>query len=374
MLRIERERVETWAGRAAVVAVLIVGYLMTGCDAPVHSSHVGDSRSPGVSETDPGYQSTLASNGEGTTAAAALAPVTPTPPAVTAPVTYADAEASFRGGRYDEAAAKFKAYVVTRPANVWGDYMLGLSEWRAGNADSAEAAFLRALSVDSTHLKSLLNLSRVYLGTDRAGEALDRLGDALEVDPQSGAAYRLIGVAHADRGETDDAIVAYQQALVLNDHDVWTLNDLGLLYIRKGRFQEALGPLALATTLDSTVATFQNNLGIALERLGYVSEAGAAYQAAVDADSTYGKAQTSLSRVTGRSDDPALAPLDLNAIAQAFAEEIQGWGEAGEQLPPPDSGSVADTSLVDLPFGPTAPVDTLPVWMGHGPAPTPIGH
>src|SRR2546425_79132 len=67
-------------------------------------------------------------------------------------------------------------------------------------------------------------------------------------------------------GDSTGAIEALKRAIVLDGRDAWSMNNLAKVYIRQGRFEDALGPLARAIEIDSTVTAFHTNLGRALER------------------------------------------------------------------------------------------------------------
>jgi tetratricopeptide (TPR) repeat protein len=103
------------------------------------------------------------------------------------------------------------------------------------------------------------------------------------------------------------------------------MNNLGLLFIQLGRFEEALRPLARAVQLDSTVAVFRNNFGMALERTGHFVAATESYRAAVTIDPGYAKAQSSLVRLEGRGDDPLAQPIDVALLADDFVRELETW-------------------------------------------------
>ena len=107
----------------------------------------------------------------------------------------------------------------------------------------------------------------------------------------------------------------------------------GVILIQQGKNEEALGPLARAVQLDSTVALFQNNLGIALEHTGRFMLATQAYKAAMTIDAGYTKAKLSLARVEGRVEDPAMIPVELATLAQTFDREIRGV-QMGGPVPP----------------------------------------
>lgn len=251
--------------------------------------------------------------------------VTREPSVPVGPVSFASAESSFREHRYDEAVAGFTAYTTTRPNVAFGFYMLGLSAWKAGDLVKAEDAFRQALTLDSTHVKSYLNISRVLLDAGQPDSALGYLDAVLRIDETLGVAYRLIGRAHDAKGEPDQAVTAYHEALVLDSTDVWSMNNLGLVLINQGAFDDALQPLARAVDIAPEVATFQNNLGMALERTGHFTAAGDAYRAALAADSGFTKAQTNLDRVSVLKEDPSIGPIDLTVLARGFSAQVSSW-------------------------------------------------
>ena len=104
------------------------------------------------------------------------------------------------------------------------------------------------------------------------------------------------------------------------------MNNMGLVLIELGRFEEALRPLARAVQLDSSVAVFRNNFGMALERTGHFVAAAESYRAAVAIDPGYAKATASLSRIGERLDDATAQPVDIGLLAEDFVREIETWG------------------------------------------------
>ena len=244
---------------------------------------------------------------------------------ISGPVTFEMADSAYRGRRYDDAATLFKAYTESRPNNGWGFYMLGLSAWKSGDRVQAESAFVQALSLDSTHVKSHLNLSRVLLEDGQPDSALVHIEQAIALDSTSSEPLRLQGRAFEAQGKTDDAIVAYQHAIVRNDSDTWAMNNLGMLYVRVGRYEDAIGPLARANEIAEKVATFRNNLGMALELTGRFEQSAEQYRAAVAIEGTYGKAVSNLQRVELVKQDPAITPVDLTERSKLFQDEITKW-------------------------------------------------
>ncbi len=251
-------------------------------------------------------------------------------PVSAGPVSYESADSAFRERRYTDAVHGFTAYTANRPTNAWGFYMLGLSSWKAGDLPNAEAALRQALTIDPTHVKSYLNISRVLLEDGQPDSAIAYLDTVLRIDDSLGEAYRLIGRARDAKGELDEAVTAYHQALVLDSTDVWSMNNLGVSLIHQGSFDEALRPLARAVELVPEVATFQNNLGMALERTGHFTLAAEAYRAALATDSGFTKASVNLERVQTLQEDANIPPVDLKSLSQEFVRQIGAWSFEGE--------------------------------------------
>ncbi|MEX2156786.1 MAG: tetratricopeptide repeat protein [Gemmatimonadales bacterium] len=292
---------------AGIVCAVIAAYTFAAC---------GD-RSPDQAAAGEPIVTTPAESVPATTEKPALV--------ISGPVSFEVADSAYRGRRYDDATALFKAYTEGRPTNPWGFYMLGLSAWKAGDRVQAESAFVQALAVDPNHLKSHVNLSRVLLEGEQPESALVHIEAAIALDSTSSEPLRLQGRAFEVLGKTDDAIAAYQRAIVTNDSDVWALNNLGALYIRLERFEDAIGPLARAVELEDKVATFHNNLGMALERIGQFGAAIEAYRAALAIEGTYGKAVANLQRVEIVKQDPTVTPVDLSERSKKFQEEVDRW-------------------------------------------------
>ena len=262
----------------------------------------------------------------------AAAPPLPLPPAPATPapttwdepasVTYGQAEAVYRAGRYGEAVDLFIRYVESEPTNPWGHYMLGLAAWKGGYLELAEAHLVESLMIDPDHPKGRINLARVLIDLGQGAAAAEHAALAESLDPESVAAKRTLARALAAAGDHDEALAKYDEALWLDPEDTWSLNNMGYLLIQRGRADEAVGPLALAVRLDSTNATFANNLGSALEGAGYRVAALEAYGAAVALDSAYAKAAMSVERLRAIVDEGAASEVDTDAIAHRFLSDL----------------------------------------------------
>ncbi|MFP3947746.1 MAG: tetratricopeptide repeat protein [Longimicrobiales bacterium] len=260
----------------------------------------------------------------------------------TGPVSFATAEQAYDEGRFDEAHRIFQAYTKQYPENPWGYYMTGLSAWKEGDLDEAEKALEKTVEMDSSHVKGWVNLARVRLDADRPSDARQAVSRALELETgESADVLRVAGRVAQEEGELDEAAGSYRKALVLNPEDAWSMNNLALIHIRRGDFERAVPPLALAVELRQNVAVFHNNLGTALEKVGRFSAAADAYRTADEVGDGYEKARTSLTRVRSLKEPPGIEPTDLSEFARSFTEQMEDWSldrtaaiEAREEISP----------------------------------------
>jgi tetratricopeptide (TPR) repeat protein len=230
--------------------------------------------------------------------------------------SFADGEAAYRARKYADATAMFEGYTERRSANPWGHYMLGLSAWKSGDLSKSEHAFEKALSIDPHHVKSLVNLSRVFIDQKRHDEAVDRLTRASEIEPESAEVFRLLGRTYHAQRKTDEAVDAYRRAIDLDERDAWSMNNLGLLLLETKRADEALPLLTSAVELRKNVPEFHNNLGMALEHTGRFRAAATAYTDALTVDPGYEKAKQNLARVEAVKSGPeeTFKAVDITAI------------------------------------------------------------
>ena len=178
-------------------------------------------------------------------------------------VSFAEAESTFTEGKYDEAVELFTLFSEEHPKNLWGHYMLGLSQWKSGEAESAERSFERALELNPEHQKSLINLARVLIEGGRPHQALVQVEKALELEPESNGGHRLMGRVRYALGEEDEAIASYQRALTIGDEDAWSMNNLALIYIRRERFEDGV---TRWRTGDYEAAVAEQELALTLAR------------------------------------------------------------------------------------------------------------
>ena len=169
------------------------------------------------------------------------------------------------------------------PSDPAAHYMLGVSAWEEGELGEAELHLREWIAHAPGDAKGRVNLARVLIEIGRPYEAKEHAAIAEDLDPASVAAKRVHARALDESGDCASAIAKYEDALWIDPGDFWSLNNLGYLLIRHGRFEDAIGPLALAVHLDGANSMFQSNLLAALEGAGHSFASLDAFDAATRA-------------------------------------------------------------------------------------------
>jgi tetratricopeptide (TPR) repeat protein len=282
--------------------------------------------------------------GEKTSSTVALAEAHPVESTTPAPVMTPDSNTvvtvepkftfpidAYNAGRYDDAVTMYTAHVGEKPNDAHGWYMLGLSSWKAGDLSRAKDAFDTSIGLDSSFAKSYFNQARVLLDLKRAPEALEMVEKGRTIDSTSPDGLRLKARAQSEGGDVDGALATYRELLVRDDADVWGLNNLGVLLLDRGQFEDALGPLARVVQVRPTSPVFQNNLGMALERSGHKVAALKHYEIGVAHDSTFMKVVKNAERLRMVVDSTAAVEVNVMELAEQFRQKVKGWKEGVTQ-------------------------------------------
>jgi tetratricopeptide (TPR) repeat protein len=162
-----------------------------------------------------------------------------------------------------------------------------------------EAAYQKALDIDSLDINNYLTLSQFYCdqGASGANKALKYSQKALQLDPNSSAAYRATGDIYYAQGIYGKAILNYQAAIKLTPNDADSYNNLGNAYFYQQDVDRAITSYEKAVQLDTTFAIAYNNVGACYYIKKDFTKAITDYQKAVKLDSTYSNAYKNLGNI-----------------------------------------------------------------------------
>ncbi|MEW6305431.1 MAG: tetratricopeptide repeat protein [Verrucomicrobiota bacterium] len=153
---------------------------------------------------------------------------------------------------------------------------LQLRHWK-----NSETLFRHTLSVTGQDTVPRVNLAETLVRQNRPDEAVEVLRAGLKAEPDDANSWNALGMAFAAKGEYEEALKAYQEAMRLDSglHDV--KNNLGNALIKLGRPAEALRIFEELAAQEKPDADLLNNWGLALSDVGRRDEAIAKYREAL---------------------------------------------------------------------------------------------
>lgn len=175
-----------------------------------------------------------------------------------------------------------------------------LAAVRDGRLPEAERHFLRLVRDCPRRIELHLSLAAILRDRERFVEALDRLRQALALDPQRTDIRLQMGAVQFQLGRTDDAIVTYQDAAarspeVAESHDV-----LAVALWHAGRLDEAGASFTRYTELCPTDAQGHMNLGAVLHAQGLLEPSISAYFRVLALAPTHADAHENLGKALAR--------------------------------------------------------------------------
>jgi len=192
---------------------------------------------------------------------------------------------------------------------------LGVSRATRGDYGGAEEPFHRACLLAPKLPDACLYFGRTLYLLDRFEQAVHVLQTALENDPGNAQIYRIEAMALEASGKTDEADVAFRQALRLDRNSPPNEDpaiDYGVFLYRQGRAEAALEPLQSALQRHPDASRAQLELGCALLALDRVEQAAAHLEQATALDPQGSRGHLLLGKAYQRLGKSELARKELD--------------------------------------------------------------
>ena len=139
---------------------------------------------------------------------------------------------------------------------------------------------------------------------------------ALRVTSDNHIAHNNLGIALAERGKLDAAILHFQELVRIKPRFASAHNNLGIALASRGRTSEAIEHFKRAVEINPSFAEAQNNLGVALGNVGRLEEAAFHFSEAVKAAPGFADARYHLACAL-------LEQRDAEAAAQHLREALR---------------------------------------------------
>jgi len=165
---------------------------------------------------------------------------------------------------------------VFRRLRAGGEFQLGTAYQGLAEEFPADARKYRELAVEAYERATALypeyeapriNLAVTLIDLGEYSRAIGECEAILDVNPDSGAAYRNWGMAYYEQGELGEALERYQRSLGLEPDNAGAMASAGGILVQMGRFDEGVEMLHKALGIDPKNEIARQNLGAAL-RMG----------------------------------------------------------------------------------------------------------
>ncbi|MDX2133753.1 MAG: tetratricopeptide repeat protein [Saprospiraceae bacterium] len=167
----------------------------------------------------------------------------------------------------------------------FSDYAGALKE--LGRNEEAEAAFFKALELDSAAAPIWANLGYLYIETGRFDEAEQVLGEAIALDSTYFAGWYNLAMAYMYTRRYAEAEKPFKKAISIDSTYATAWGNLGAAFNMTGRFAEAEPYLLKSIALDSTNIVARANLGFSYTGVQRYADAEKIYKYCLDIDSNY---------------------------------------------------------------------------------------
>lgn len=203
-------------------------------------------------------------------------------------------------GKPDEGIQEIREAVRLSPEQPWLRTGLASALLTAGQTEEAEAEFRRALADplhDIARGDALVRLGVLLAKKGNLDEAIDLFRQAIELRENNTRAIYNYGLALSKKGERDAGIAEVRRALAIAPFDPEAQHGLGAMLTEQGKLAEALVHLEQAVALHPTSAAYREDLGSALFTSGDVERAGEQLAEAVRLNPNSAKAHNLLGAV-----------------------------------------------------------------------------
>jgi len=150
---------------------------------------------------------------------------------------------------------------------------LALTRQQLEHWQDSETLFRHALAVTENNDVAHNNLGTALEKKGQINEAIRQYQEALRLKADSIEARNNLGVALGRKGQMDEAIKQFQEAIHLKPDDAPSYNNLGGAFYQQGNTAEAIRQYQEAIRLKPDYADPHNGLGIAFDKGGQIDEA-----------------------------------------------------------------------------------------------------
>jgi len=220
------------------------------------------------------------------------------------PLLLALADVLFLDGKQLNAVVVLKKAELLGPLDERSRLLLALSYTSLGRKNLAIPEFEKLAKSNSANALYPYWLSRLTYRQTDLQQALAYALESVRIDPSFMKAHDQLGLCYAGLSRNEEAIREYGEAVRLNReqslHSPWPSMNLGTLYLRMERFDEAEASLRESLSVEPQFPVAHLRLGQVLEKKGQSEDAVRELKEAATLDPTYPEPHYALARIYKR--------------------------------------------------------------------------
>ena len=211
-------------------------------------------------------------------------------------------------------------------------FQTALEHHRAGRLQKAVERYQEVLAANPAHGEALYLLGVIAHQAGYHEQAVELNRRAISVAPDDVRCYNLAGLSLMELGREAEAEACFARAVTVEESPE-CLNNLGTLWKKQGRLDEAIGAFQRAIGASPEYANAHYNLGNAFREQGRLAEAIVAFERALQSDAEHSGALAALGQTLRGSEaipflERALALLPDDAGLHCdLGDALQTGGE-----------------------------------------------
>jgi tetratricopeptide (TPR) repeat protein len=214
----------------------------------------------------------------------------------------------------------------------------------------AQIAYEQVLAIEPLHFDALHMLGVLANQTQQPEKAVERIQQAIQVNPNVAGAYSNLGLAFRQLQQFEEALACYDQALILEPLDTSTLVNRGVALRGLYRYGEALESYTTALSLQPNLAQAYYNRGLVKNDLNQLQQAIEDFDAVVSITPGFHPAMWA----------KALCLLQLGRFSEAWPLYTMRWLQDEKEFTSKKLHTVVPE------WKPQVPVARLLVWPEQG--------
>jgi len=228
-----------------------------------------------------------------------------------------------------EAANKFKQAADLRPDHKTFSRNAGFKLIQARRVKEAIPYLERVYKMDTNDLMVATALAETYAAEGRRADAL-KMYEAIKDGKADNAQFWFnLGVMRAANNDPAGAEVAYRKALDIDGSDLDTINNLGLLLYRQGKYEEARVLFDKLVGLNPSSMNARINLGAATARSGGMDAAILIWKDIIRKDPAQVGIRLDLANALWAAGDQDGARYHYTEVVKVNAKSAPAWNGIG---------------------------------------------